>query len=436
MKKNFWNVIVETAVKAGKRVAHNWPMKLMSLFFAIIIWSFILGQTNPMRVVRVSDISIQVINQSTLASKDLALTDAIEASLPKVWVTLEVPLQEVGRASEMVTVTADMRKINETGTVYVPLTVSTTSSGQVVSQSIDAIQVNVENMISRTFTVTCIERGAMPEGYSIYQKTIQPSSITIQGPESLVRSIETVELPLDVYGLTESSRFVNDLELLDAAGLEVDDAMLNISNQDAVVDVTVFRSKELPILLEKAIIGEDNLAAGYEIELMEAVPSSVVVTGRPEVIDAMTGVDIELIDVKGANADLEVVRSLKLPSGAYVRDASVAQVVIRVTERMASVTLAEVPVRYINLPEGLSLAEDAPKTVQVQLWGPESTLSDLELSDITVTADLAYSMVGKNVIALRLNVPAEYRVTEQSVEPQSVEVTVRLMKNDALEIME
>ena len=425
--KNAWTIIKNTFISLGKWIAHRWPLKLLSLFFAIILWNFVLGQTNPLRIVRVSDISIQVINQSTLYSNDLTLTEPIESSLPKVWVTLEVPLQEVSRAQEMVVVTADLRGITQEGTATIPLTVTTTSSGRVVSQSISSIQVQVEKRVSRTFTVSCTELGSMPDGYYINKTTIEPSSITVTGPASVVQSIQKVQVPVTVQGLTADYQVVQELEFLDAAGESIDTSMISTSNSDAIVSLEIYRSKELPILLDKAVIGEDALADGYEILLMETVPDAITVIGKPEVVDAMTGVDIELVDVKDASADVKVTRSIKLPTGAYCRETSTVEVVIRVQEKTTSVTLQDVPIRYTSLPEGMELAASPQLTATVEVRGPESTLARLTVADVESAADLSQCIAGRNTIPLKLTIPDEFRATEQMVNPLTVDVTVQVI---------
>ena len=77
-------------------------------------------------------------------------------------------------------------------------------------------------------------------------------------------------------------------------------------------------------------------------------------------------------------------------------------------------TVVSVPVRYMNLPEGIRLSSASVSEASVRLVGPRRTLVNIRPANMELRVDLARVNVGRNMVPLR---------TEQVVAPPDVEVT-------------
>ena len=69
MKKN------KVRRSAGSYFTNNLTLKLLSVVFAIILWSFTITRTNPQRTKRISDVPITAVGLASLESNGLTLRD-------------------------------------------------------------------------------------------------------------------------------------------------------------------------------------------------------------------------------------------------------------------------------------------------------------------------------------------------------------------------
>ena len=69
MKKN------KVRRSAGSYFKNNLTLKLLSVVFAIILWSFTITRTNPHRTKRISDIPITAVGLASLEESGLTLRD-------------------------------------------------------------------------------------------------------------------------------------------------------------------------------------------------------------------------------------------------------------------------------------------------------------------------------------------------------------------------
>lgn len=76
---------------------HNAGLKILSVVFAILLWCYVVSQTNPIRSITYNDIQINITGMGELTSQRLIPLEALRASLPGVRVTLNVPYRELFR---------------------------------------------------------------------------------------------------------------------------------------------------------------------------------------------------------------------------------------------------------------------------------------------------------------------------------------------------
>lgn len=421
----FLHAFVAAMKSLWEIASRHWVLKLLSVIFAVLIWNFVLVQTNPNRVIRVSDIGVTIQNESMLAANGLTLAEPYDFVIGNIWVALEVPLNEVDRAAQSVTAWIDLRNITQTGTVTVPIHVSTTTSGTVVNKSMDTIQLQVEKLENRTFSVEMVGTGSLADGYYIDSYTVSPQTVSIKGPESMLNIIDKVYVSLPLEEISGSYSGIHSVLLTDAEGRILDDTQLSITNKDSIsLKMTVYLQKTLEILLDDALIGREDIPEGYELTSLTTRPISVSVYGDPDVVAAMNGVNIATVDLKGLSTDQIFERKLKLPAGVQCNEISSVDVIIRISEKTTTRTISDVQVRYSRLPSGYVLTDPLPTSVTVQITGPEKLINSMTAASILVSADLSSCVAGENDVELIATVDSRYRVTEIIITPVSVKANV------------
>ena len=67
------------------------------------------------------------------------------------------------------------------------------------------IKVKLERLVRKTFRVTPVLRGSPAPGYRLVSASVQPPKIMIEGPESAVSSLESLQtMPIDIQKATAS----------------------------------------------------------------------------------------------------------------------------------------------------------------------------------------------------------------------------------------
>ncbi len=98
---------------------------------------------------------------------------------------------------------------------------------------------------------------------------------------------------------------------------------------------------------------------------------------------------------------------------------------------MSEVTL-EVPIEYINIPQGHEIVSKEQDKVSVSIFGSEKAVGSIKPEDIRVLVDLNGATAGKAVYKItRKNIKTPSSVTVSSVNPSEVKVVIdRTIKKD------
>ena len=161
-----------------QKLKHNTWLKIIALFFAILLWSYVISSTDPTRLRNVKDIAIQANGYEQLEASGLVVRGNFNDVFGKATVGVEARVSEMGQlTNQTVTVTADLTKIKAKGTYDIHLT-ATTPTGEVARIEPSTIQVEVDELISNTVPVSVEYQGELaPDLYheepELSQKTIQ-----------------------------------------------------------------------------------------------------------------------------------------------------------------------------------------------------------------------------------------------------------------------
>jgi YbbR domain-containing protein len=96
-----------------------------------------------------------------------------------------------------------------------------------------------------------------------------------------------------------------------------------------------------------------------------------------------------------------------------------------ISARGTSEVTFEVPIEYVNIPDGYEILHKERERVNVSIFGSEQILRAVKPTDIRVVIDLKSSAKGKktyNIIKRNIKVPPAVSVS--NVSPSSVEVTL------------
>ena len=297
----------------------NWPAKLLSLLAAIVMWFFIMRDQNPvMEVTYTVPVQVQNLNSGYI----------VEDAPDTVRIVLTGPRDTIiSMKSDNLRAYIDASGVKP-GQNNVTIGFTPPAGMSLVEIKPDSIIINVDEYAERKVSVETVPIGKFSDDIALKSVTIVPKEVTVSGRKQLVNAVSKVVMKVNVAGQTKNFSAVSNLEAWDTAGNVLD---VHISpNQGQVQYELNLLRKDKAVSIAIPTVG--TVADGYEIKSISTTPVQVTVTGREEMIDSVSEIQTEPIDVSGATASIQGSYNLVLPSGINSKSSTV-QVKIEIQKK-------------------------------------------------------------------------------------------------------
>ncbi len=293
----------------------NWPLKLLSLIVAIILWLHVLGAEDPQTTQALTVRVVPVNGPSELQTIDIT---------PE---TVELRLR--GRESalaqaqtERIRMEANLRNAT-VGANKVPLRVAGVPlSLNVVPGYPTTATVELDKVIERHRPVHDIVRGEPARGFVIEDVTVDPKEVTVRGATSYVREVVRAVVVVDVSGINQSAPFEAELEARDNRNVVVSGVTFEPPTVTVSVDVRELNVKYVPV---RPVLGTPP--SGYRVVAVRAEPEIVTLTSDQDLSD-VSAVPTLLLDISGLRGSKQYSISLNVPPGMSVEGPASVQVTV------------------------------------------------------------------------------------------------------------
>lgn len=389
----------------------NILIKFLSLLFAMLVWGYVMMDQNPMRVKTVENVAVNFDAEGDLIARKLVVRSDRNKALKSITVKVNTELTKYADldASD-ITASISLRGVSGPG-IYTIMIDATTSDGTVVSVSPSEVTIEIDNLFTKRIPVEVSLSGELPDGYWNSEPETTNNYVDIEGALKDISSIVKAVCPVDLSGRTESYNESTSVELQNAAGEAVYVTLLG--EVPAIpVKLSILRMAQLPVNVDAAITGRESLPVNYEIVGYSVSPSSnITVIGEKETIEALTGVDIEPIDVSNEKESVEKEVQLLLPEGVTSLNGDTIQVRVNIRQKMQTLLFSAIPVEIQGLGRKLAATIDLSST-NVTITGQVSLISALSRDDVVVYADVTGLSAGTYQVELRLALPKESMLSE------------------------
>ncbi|MBM9603188.1 CdaR family protein [Desulfopila inferna] len=206
--------------------AKGWVLKLISLCLATMLWIFVGGEDIVEKNIMVP---VEVIN----LPKDLIISNKYKNEIE---VTVRGPrslILETGKDQKARQI--DLSKATP-GTKVENIEIDTIP----ISRGIEVLRVrpssiilSLDKLIKKELPINPVTVGSVTPGYVLKNLTIDPSSISITGPQTVLSRVEVLQTtPINIHGLFESVQLQIPLEL--------DPAIVDLIGETSVTaDITI-----------------------------------------------------------------------------------------------------------------------------------------------------------------------------------------------------
>ena len=411
-------------------LSNNLGYKLLSLLLAILLWNYVIStNTSITRTKTLYNLTGNVSGQSVLTGNQLAMTEDPTDALSGLSVTVEAPQADYAKVSSgNVQVTLDLSNVRSAGVQEVPLR-ATSTYGRVRGISPQSLQLTFENLDSRNVTINP-EITGQADNYWYSVSRLNPSVLTVSGASSVVQSIASARVGVDVTGMESSAVKVLPFTLLDADGNEISQTMLNRTTSSISVSLDVYPCREIPFATDPASLVTGQPAEGFEVESVTIQPESVTVAAEQELLDSLAQLMIDPVSVSGASQSFSARTTVSQLSDFKNVSSEQVYVNVNIVEETITGFVDQVKVVFNNTGDNL-VATYEPLGVYVT--GPRSEVEALQASGMTVQLDLSGYAAGYYLLGPTVD---SERYPDLTFESEAVSVTLTDVSTDEADAAE
>lgn len=424
LPRKFWRIL-----------SHNLPWKLLALVLALCLWAGLITQDPTLTRERVfNDVPVSVTGNDTLRRNGMIVISKMDAASSLVRLRAEVPQREYNSATASnYNPRIDLSKVTETGEQALKIsTTSSTTYGTVSEVFPDSINVTVDNYVtSYRLPVTVRQVGEYPTGFYGTTPTLDPSIVSVSGPESIVSKIARVVVDFDAARMPAQSGLVRTalaLSYEDADGNPIANDLIEASSagvllRSIVVEQQLYPTKTLS--LNALTLTSGTPAVGYEVKSVTPTPNVLIAAGDETALNALDTLFLEhAVDVSNRDASFTAEVKVRKPSELVYLSADSVMLLVEIGPSLSAKDFTDVPLTLSGTDSGLN-ATCETKAVSVTVTGPTLKFDALKASSLRAYVSTAGLASGTYALPVQLTLRD---VDEQSftyaITPQNVSVTI------------
>lgn len=426
----------EQGEEMRKKILNNWPLKLASLFLAIVIWFLVVQTQDPPDTKTYSNIQVKLVNTELLEQQNKVYEILDNTNIASVTVRAPKSVFSYLRASDIVAV-ADISKITDINTIAIEYSIQNVEGWESIDGNHEVVRLNVEDKRTRWIDVVYNTVGEVAENYMIASAEPDQTQIEISGPKSVIDTVHYAGVEIDVEGATNDRSANVDITLYDYEGNEVSQNNIKKNVSYVHMDVEVLATKEIPIEINYMGIPADGYMATGAVS---SEPDTIVIAGSNYALSRVSKVTIpeERLNITGESSDMADIIDIRdyLPSNVQLADSDfngkiTATVFIEpIIEKILEVPVANVNI--VNVPEGMgALIPEGMEYFELKVSGLNDYIDPLDATQVRGTVDVAAWMEAQGITELT---PGGYAVPitfflDEAVTVEEITVWINIQEN-------
>lgn len=397
--------------KIRKSISNNSVAKLVSIFIALVLWIIIASSQGTLGKLP-GKIQIKTIN---IADNMVAVYDQKEV---EVELLADAGIWEELSASKF-SAYLDLAGLGE-GTYELDVQVTTTVDNvQIVRKSPNKVLVSIEKLISKDVSINTKVEGVAAEGLVAGNIELEPSTVTVSGPESTIQKITEASAPILLNG--------------EKSDLEKIVSVVAYSDNGEIIENVIFSPDQ--VLAKISIVQASNNktvgikvntygspAENYFISKITVLPNTIDITGPSSVLQTINYIETESIDIADISENFETTARMVIPRGSALQsgESNTVRVIFSIEKADTSRTIS-VAINYVNIPEGLELKSKSHEFANISVIGSQQTVNQLSGSDFTLNIDLSLYVAGEQTIDIsKDDVEFNQSVSITSLDPSQI----------------
>ena len=363
---------------------------VIAVLSAIVLWLYVLGYDSP-NYEKEFNVAVTAEGESELrAEKGYTVVSDFGFNIK---VTVSGPQSEVNmlRADD-IKAYIDVSGVTQAGNNSLPIYVVLPNENKlaVASKSVESAVVFIDRCIAAEIPVRVqITDYTLSADLTLGDYTINPTTVTVEGPESVLANIEYAYasiVPGEISGSVKSNASVS---LRSSSNAVINNSYIVLLDPSVEVSVPVYKTKDVPMRV--------HFVGGYystESATITLSSDYIKVKGLAEDVDRLDEIRIDVAEntlVPDPEHKINIVKKIVFPGGIQSADG--------VTDVTATIVFNDMVHRKLSLytdlcvftgkPDSISVVPADP-VINVTVFGPPAALALLTFEDFALEADLSY----------------------------------------------
>lgn len=388
--------------------------RILSVLLATMLWIYVITEQNPV-VYKDITMPVKLVSVETLAANNITM---MNDDSYKVSLKLKGNKNTLDRISNTtLSAIADLRGLKVKGDFQLPIQISGIPAGvDITSMSSSTITIKLDNVISVTMPVAIKITGNPLQGMAVMTPSVTPAEVAIRGAETLVNKVKTAVVDLDISGSSAEIKKNMAVKIMDADGKTVE----NIEVVPRTVDADV------PIEYTKIVLLEPDVAVkpapGYIVTNVSISPREIHIAGKKELLDDISSVKTERVELSDAKAFVDQEVLLMLPAGVELANKSE---IVRLNVNIEKIIEKPIETNNIavrNLADNME-ADIEPITIRAFVRGPESIVNAWDINN-AFYIDALNLAEGTHEKHVSYDKPEELEI--MGIDPTFINVTLKI----------
>ncbi len=386
---------------ARKFFGKDLSLKVLSVFFAVLLWIYVVNVNNPITT-KVVSVPLRYVNEDILKQKGISLRDRDYENVIVTVKGRQLQLQNISENSFQPAI-LDLGQIDSVDNNLVPI-IGPKYIGkeniEIISISPQVKKLDLEKLGKRNVNVQVVRSGSLKDKYRIISVEVTPKAIAVEGFESVINQVEQIRCTVKYENLDRDTTFRKvPCTPLNKQGVEIKGVVGNF-----YADVTIRVAKEVDVVPEVKGTPADN----YMVRAVSVTPEKVLITGNSTVLAATEKLSTEPVDISKADESFSVNKNIVLPQGVNLYN-SPGEVKVNVDiealeEKTIVFTSEDIAILNMKSDNSLDYYITTPRIIIV-VRGEKELIDKLTQSELNPRIDVKGLEKGFHTLPLSVDLP-------------------------------
>lgn len=283
---------------------------LVSLCISIFLWGYVTNMHDPVQRKTLINVPVSIENLEVLESQNLA----IDAKSPAVVnVVVEGRYSAIQNVSNKdVSVTMDLSDLAlKEGSNTILLNVSSLNKDIKIVKEKTSLQtkIDVVKLLQKEIPIIVNAIGDLDANYITGEPLLSKDKAIASGTKEALNDVKYVVATVELNGATNTIKTTSQLKAINKVGNEATNIILKDKEIDLSIPINFV--KEVPIELRT----KNNVPNGHKLDKFVLDKTSIAIVGPKKVIDKITSIKTEELDLSRRYYDFDKKLNLVFPNG-------------------------------------------------------------------------------------------------------------------------